>query len=96
MAKREMPRTQFNEDAKDIIAEEVTEDTIGTVSGKVFNCVKLNIREEANINSKSIGVLAEGTEVQVVEDESTDAFYKVIAPTGMEGYCMKNFVAVSV
>ena len=96
MAKREMPRTQFNEDAKDIIAEEVTKDAIETVSGKVFNCVKLNIRKEANINSKSIGVLTEGTEVQVVEDESTGAFYKIIAPTGMEGYCMKNFVAVSV
>lgn len=96
MAKREMPRTQFDEDAKDIIAEEVTEDAIETVSGKVFKCVKLNIREEANINSKSIGVLDEGTEVQVVEDESTDTFYKVVTLTGMEGYCMKNFVAVSV
>ena len=91
-----MPRTQFDVDAKDVITEEVVEKPIEPVVGKVFNCGRLNIREKANINSKSIGVLTEGTEVQVVEDESTDTFYKVIAPTGMEGYCMKNFVAVSV
>lgn len=66
----------------------------GTVSG----CVKLNVRNEPDVNSKVIAVIPNGTKVLIYPDKSTKDFYKVSNETGdvtFHGYCMKQFITVN-
>ena len=80
-------------DEKDFVEEiKNIEDIIAT--GVVTSCVKLNIRKEPNKNSDVISVLDQGTEVSIDMSNSTEDFYKIITFDGLEGYCMKSFMAI--
>ena len=63
------------------------------VIGIVNDCVKLNVREEPNKESAIVCELAHQTEVMVDQTESTENFYKVCT-AGIEGFCMKQFIAI--
>lgn len=64
------------------------------IIGVVVNCLELNVRELPSKDAKIICVIKCLTEVVVDEDESTDDFYKVYLESGVEGYCMKKFIAI--
>ena len=67
------------------------------VSAVVANCKKLNVRDAADKDANVICVVAEGTELTVDVDNSTEEFYKVYTQAGeilVEGYCMKNFISL--
>ena len=67
---------------------EISVDDIGVV----VNCIKLNVRKEPNKTSEIIQIIDALTEVRVIVKDSTYNFYKVILPSGVEGYCMKKFI----
>lgn len=60
--------------------------------GVVVNCIKLNVRKEPDKTSNIIQIIDALTEVRVIVKDSTYNFYKVILPSGIEGYCMKKFI----
>lgn len=63
----------------------------------VANCKKLNVRDAADKDANVVCVVAEGTELTVDVDNSTEEFYKVYTQAGeilVEGYCMKNFISL--
>ena len=60
--------------------------------GIVVNCIKLNVRKEPDKTSNIIQIIDALTEVRVIPKASTYNFYKVILPSGIEGYCMKKFI----
>ena len=63
----------------------------------VTNCTRLNVRKEANKNSKVVCVIANGNEVAVDLDASTEDFYKVhtvVNDVLVEGYCVKEFIEI--
>lgn len=62
-------------------------------TGVVANCTKLNVRKESSVESDIICVLDSGTEVMIEENKSTDHFYRVILDSGVEGYCMRDFIS---
>lgn len=62
--------------------------------GKVSGCKKLNIRKEPNRESDVLDVVLEGSEVMIDESKSTDDFYKVYTESGLEGFCMKQYITV--
>lgn len=62
-------------------------------AGVVANCDRLNMRKEPSADSEILTVLDRDAKV-VVEIISDDTFYKVCAASGLEGYCMKNYIAV--
>lgn len=62
--------------------------------GFVINCEFLNVFEAPNKNADILAKLIEGAKVMVDFNESTDEFYSVFTETGVEGYCMKQFVEV--
>lgn len=65
------------------------------VIGVVVNCQKLRVRSEASADAdNTIAVLDALSEVTVDEDASTEDFYKVCTAAGMEGFCMKKFIAL--
>ena len=60
--------------------------------GIVVNCIKLNVRKEPDKTSEIIQIIDALTEVRVITKDSTYNFYKVILPSGGDGYCMKKFI----
>ena len=102
MAKREM-RTNNIEPMENVNVEnetpEVTEDVkkenkIGVVS----NCSKLNVRKKPVTNAKVLTILDMGNEVEIVEDESTEDFYRVVVTKipekPLKGFCMKEYIKI--
>ena len=80
--------------------EQVTEEAPKkeTKVGIVANCEKLNLRRSPLKDSDGANVITEllpGVAVVIDEDESTPNFYKVTTETGLEGYCMKQFIELS-
>lgn len=67
------------------------------VIGVVDNCVKLNIREEANKESEILCVINKGEKVEIIEEESTDDFYAVRYNNGKSicGFCMKDYIKLN-
>ena len=64
----------------------------------VVSCERLNVREEATKDSKSIMIVKSGDKLIINVDKSTDDFYKVEVKIGtnvVEGYCMKKFITVA-
>lgn len=80
-----------------IVVEPVNEtvDTVDipkTVDGVVVNCVKLNVRAEANIDADILCVLNVMSEIKINVEKSTRDWFYVCTATGVEGYCMRKFV----
>lgn len=61
--------------------------------GVVTNCVKLNVRKHPNVNSEIVCTVDLCSELLLDLSNSTNEFYKVCTEAGLEGYCMKEFVA---
>ena len=75
--------------------EEATKEADSTVVGYVSGCFKLNIREEGYLGANVVCVVPEKTALLIEVAESNDEWYKVYTETGMEGFCMKQYVTLS-
>ena len=75
--------TEVQEDKEEVV-----------ISGKVVDCDLLNVREQASSDANVVCKINKDDEVIVNKDESTNDFYKVCTATGIEGYCMKRFIAI--
>lgn len=82
--------TEIAEDIRVEENEEVVKDIIGVVT----DCLKLNIRKEPNKDSDVVVIVTCLDELKIDLDASTDDWYAVCTVTGIEGFCMKKFVAV--
>ena len=97
--------TKFSNNKENVVAKEEIVATIPEVEtvveaneepqyGVVTDCVKLNVRKEPDGDSKILCTVDAKDELVIVESESTEDFYKVITPKGVEGFCMKRYVTV--
>lgn len=87
------------ESAPPVLTEDeptVEEEVKAPVIGVVSDCVKLNVRAMPSKDAPVICVIPLGTEVQVMPDESTEDFYKVVTELGIEGYCVNDYVNVNI
>lgn len=82
--------TEIAEDVRVEETEEVVEDIIGVVT----DCLKLNIRKEPNKDSEVVTIVTCLDELKIDPDASTNDWYAVCTVAGVEGFCMKKFVAV--
>lgn len=62
------------------------------VTGKVCGCAKLNLRNEPSTDSEILCELDFQEELVIDEDNSTEEFFKVCTATGVEGFCMRQFI----
>ena len=69
-------------------------DDCDSVIGVVVNCLSLNIRENASADSKAIAEAKALDELKIDTNKSTDDWYAVCTVAGIEGFCMKKFVAI--
>ena len=106
---KEEPTMQNNPRKQDIIQElrdkrqDVTElcteaeavNEPHTGSGIVTDCLYLNVRKLPDINADVAVVIDALTRVCVDLDASTEDFYKVRTSDGVEGFCMRKYIALS-
>ena len=64
------------------------------VFGKVVGCSKLNVRQHPTLFSDVLCCLTENTEIEIDEDKSTNDFYAICTPAGLEGFCLKKFIEI--
>lgn len=64
-----------------------------TVTGIVVDCNSLNVREEPSRKATVLTILMADTEVQVAADEMLDEWYHVYTVSGLDGFCMKKYIA---
>lgn len=64
------------------------------VIGIVTNCLKLNIRKEPKADAVILTEVAVLSELMIDPVRSTDEWLSVCTPPGVEGFCMKRFIAV--
>lgn len=70
---------------------------LGKVSGTIFNCNALRLREGANIKTKELAIIPVGTKVSINLDNSTESFYEVTYvkdDVKLLGFCLKEFITV--
>ena len=71
---------------------EVPEPTVGTV----VDCPRLNVRVKPRANADVVCIIERDSKVMIDEENSTENFYKICTEVGIEGYCMKQFIDISV
>ena len=64
------------------------------IIGIVTNCVRLNVRETPIITAKILSEVDVNSKLMIDETESTEEWFKIYTETGIEGFCMKKFIAV--
>lgn len=78
---------------EEVVVEETIEEP--TTSVGIVECKnKLNVRKLPKKDAMVLCEIPNGSSVQVDLEKSTLEWYNVITPAGIEGFCMKNFVAV--
>lgn len=89
------------EDSVEIIEEQATETEteaevteVSKMFGVVTDCLRLNIRREPNKDAEIVAIATCLDEVEVDPNASTDEWYAVCTAAGMEGFCMKKFIAI--
>lgn len=78
-------------EAVEVCASE-PEKAAGTASAIVINCAKLNVREEPSPKACIVAVIDASNEVVIYGDEGFGNYYKVCTASGIEGYCIKDFL----
>lgn len=68
-----------------------------SVRGVVTNCLRLQVLEYPDEGAPVVGSIPALTEVIIENDEFDFEFsdyYKICTVTSLEGYCLKQFIAV--
>lgn len=64
------------------------------ITGIVDNCFRLNVREKPSVDAEILIALEAGSEVLLLKDEMENGFYKVCTASGLEGYCMCEYIVL--
>lgn len=64
-----------------------------SLTGKVIGCTCLNMRNANSIDAKIVAVIGAGSIVTIDESKSTPDWYYVTNEDGVEGFCMKSYIA---
>lgn len=92
----QLTKESQNESVETEPVNEAIENIDNVKLGVVSDCIKLNVRKEPKVGAPITCEVDCGTELMIDEKESTDEFYKVCTAAGIEGFCMKKFIAVQI
>lgn len=76
------------------VTPEITPEEPEMIFGVVTDCAKLNVRKAPDVTAPIICTIPRNAEVEVLFEESTDEFYKVLTASGVEGFCMAKYIAI--
>lgn len=87
------PETKV-EESEEITEADAEEKTVSETVGIVIECETLRVRKEPSLDGEILTTIHKGSQVVIDLDKSTKDFYKINYVAGVEGYCMKKFIAV--
>lgn len=64
------------------------------IFGVVTDCLCLNIRSGPSSDSQILSELQCLSEVEIDNNKSTEDWYHICNASGIEGYCMKKYIAI--
>ena len=89
------PEELIEEPEEEVCEESSNETAEPTVKGgTVINCGSLNVREKAEAGSDVLGVINAGSFVSIDKEASTAEWFKVTTEAGLEGYCVRKYIAL--
>lgn len=65
------------------------------IIGIVTNCVRVNVRKTPIITAEILSEVGVNSKLMIDETESTEEWFKVYTEIGIEGFCMKKFIAIN-
>lgn len=74
--------------------EEQIEETKEVIIGVVTGCNKLNVRKSPSPKADKVATVEVDSKLMIDKDESTAEYYKVYTESGIDGYCVKEYVTV--
>lgn len=89
------PEVEIQMAIEDVAEPEViapVEEPEQPITAIVVNCAKLNVREEPSPRAEAVAVIDASNEVVVYDSESFGNYYKVCTASGIEGYCVKDYL----
>ena len=75
-------------------AEDETNPEPEVIVGIVSGCARLRVRKTPSPNAPVLTEIVKGSEVAIDESKSTVYFYAVVTDSGVEGFCMKEYIQV--
>lgn len=75
--------------------EASTEPGTADVVFGIVSCGMLNVRKEPNVAAKAIAVVKRGTTLEIDQEKSNDEWLCVCTASGVEGYCMAQYVEIN-
>lgn len=84
---------ELTEEPKEEPNEENNQELV-VKGGTVINCGSLNVREKPEADAVVLGVINAGSFVAIDKEESTAEWFKITAESGLEGYCVRKFIAL--
>lgn len=79
-------------DPMDAVVEEPED--IELTHGRVVDCSRLNIRKKPTVNAEVLTTVKKDSELILDLIKSNEKWFKVCTTSGVEGYCMKQYVTV--
>lgn len=78
------------------VCEESSNETVEPTvkGGTVISCGSLNVREKAEAEADVLGVINAGSFVSIDKEASTAEWFKVTTEAGLEGYCVRKYIAL--
>lgn len=70
------------------------ETTKSFAAGVVTDCVRLYVRKEPSADGEVVTVIDCLSKVMVDMDASANDFYKICTAAGVEGFCMRKYIAL--
>lgn len=89
----ELPELEPKTPEPDPVVDETVTEPVTKV-GTVVDCNSLNVREYPDRKAPVLTILMADTEVAVNVDEQLYEWYHVYTATGLDGFCMKQYIAV--
>lgn len=79
---------------EDEVLKQPVEESNDIVLGTVISPSGLNIREEPSRSGKVLSVVKDNSTVMIDLEGSEHKWYKVCTESGVEGFCMKEYVTI--
>ena len=90
---KEVENVATNQVVEPVKEVEVIE-PVKEVKGVVVNCARLNVRKDPEPKAEVLCTVDANHELMIDEANSTENFYKIYTAAGIEGYCVKYFIAI--
>lgn len=81
-------------DPMDAIVDPEPETELEPIYGRVVDCSRLNIRKKPTVNAEVLTTVKKDSELILDLIKSNEKWFKVCTTSGVEGYCMKQYVTV--